>query len=73
MVYPDPNRVRANRHNVRFDQYEEDLIKALSNYLGIEPAALIRELALKQALQELTLAADPIQNENFNTDAAEHL
>jgi len=54
-MYPDPKRVRIHRYNVRLDQYEHDYLQSLANLIGISPATLIRQLALKQALADLTL------------------
>lgn len=54
-MYPDPKRVRIHRYNVRFDQYEHDYLQSLANLIGVSPATLIRQLALKQALADLTL------------------
>lgn len=54
-MYPDPKRVRVHRYNVRLDQYEHDYLQSLANLIGISPATLIRQLALKQALADLTL------------------
>lgn len=53
MTYPDPNRVRANRHTVSLDKYENDLITALANYKGDEIAVLLRNLAVAEARQFL--------------------
>lgn len=54
-MYPDPKRVRVYRYNIRLDQYEHDYLQSLANLIGISPATLIRQLALKQALADLTL------------------
>lgn len=54
-MYPDPKRVRIHRYNVRLDQYEHDYLQSLANLIGTSPATLIRQLALKQALADLTL------------------
>ena len=54
-MYPDPKRVRIHRYNVRLDQYEHDYLQSLANLIGTSPATLIRELALKQALADITL------------------
>ena len=48
-MYPDRKRIRDNRLTVRFDDYEEQLMRALAAYLGEQPTTLIRELALRQA------------------------
>lgn len=54
-MYPDPKRVRIHRYNVRLNQYEHDYLQSLANLVGTSPATLIRELALQQALADITL------------------
>lgn len=54
-MYPDPARVRVHRSIIRLNQYEHDYLQSLANLLGTAPATLIRELALKQALADITL------------------
>jgi uncharacterized protein (DUF1778 family) len=53
-MYPDPNRVRCHRLTVRLDRYEHDLITALANYQGEQPAALLRQLVMREAAALLT-------------------
>jgi uncharacterized protein (DUF1778 family) len=53
-MYPDPKRVRSNRLNVRLDTYEHSLLKALAEYQGVELSSMIRDLAVRQALADLT-------------------
>ena len=36
-MYPDRKRIRDNRLTVRFDDYEEQLMRALAAYLGEQP------------------------------------
>jgi len=48
-MYPDQKRLRDNRVTVRFDDYEHDLITALANYQGEQPAVLLRQLILREA------------------------
>lgn len=55
-MYPDPKRVRDNRQTVRFDDYEEELLRLLSKVTGAQPSTLIRELAMRQA-EEMLLEA----------------
>ncbi|POM19623.1 hypothetical protein CSX04_01010 [Burkholderia cepacia] len=31
-MYPDPKRIRNNKHTVRFDDYEQAVLTALANY-----------------------------------------
>ncbi len=55
-MYPDPKRVRDNRQTVRFDDYEEELLRLLSKVTGAQPSTLIRELAMRQAEEMLVEA-----------------
>lgn len=48
-MYPDPKRLKNNRLTVRFDDYEFALIIAIAQFQGEQPAALLRELVLKEA------------------------
>lgn len=50
-MYPDPKRVRRRYAAINLDQYEARLIDALVDYTGIERAALLRQLVLKEALE----------------------
>ena len=58
-MYPDRKRIRDNRLTVRFDDYEEQLMRALPAYLGEQPTTLIRELALRQAEELLGIQREP--------------
>lgn len=73
MTYPDPKRVKANRLQIRLDQYENNLIQALAEYSGVEPAALVRELAIRQALNDLCLPAYPKNIEELLAEDKEQL
>lgn len=55
-MYPDHKRVRDNRQTVRFDDYEEELLRLLSKVTGAQPSTLIRELAMRQAEEMLVEA-----------------
>ncbi|ATA57226.1 hypothetical protein CKY39_31365 [Variovorax boronicumulans] len=52
-MYPDPKRIRDNRQTVRFDDYEDDLLRLLCKVTGAQPSTLIRELAMRQAEEML--------------------
>jgi uncharacterized protein (DUF1778 family) len=54
-MYADPKRVRDNRVTLRLDDYEHQLILALAAYQGEQPAALLREMAMREALQVLDM------------------
>jgi uncharacterized protein (DUF1778 family) len=54
-MYPDPKRVRDNRVVLRFNDYEFNLITALANYQGEQPATLLRQIIFREAEQVLTL------------------
>lgn len=53
-MYADPKRVRDNRVTVRLDDYEHDLIRALANYQGEQPGALLRQLIMREAASVLS-------------------
>ena len=55
-MYPDPKRVRSRYAALNLDQYEAQLIDALVDYTGIDKAALLRQLVLKEALETLGAA-----------------
>ncbi|MCT8178116.1 hypothetical protein [Variovorax sp. CY25R-8] len=59
-MYPDNKRLRDKRLTVRFDDYEEKLLRALANYLGEQPTTLVRELALRQAEELLGVSREPM-------------
>lgn len=48
-MYPDPKRVRNNKHTIRFDDYEEAVLTALANYQGEQLAVMIREIVMREA------------------------
>ena len=48
-MYPDPKRVRNNKHTVRIDDYEQAVLTALANYQGEQLAVLIREIVMREA------------------------
>ncbi|PLY58474.1 hypothetical protein HBH1_03265 [Herbaspirillum sp. BH-1] len=48
-MYPDPNRIRQNRHMVRLDAYEQAIVEALANYQGEPVSTVIRQLAMSKA------------------------
>ncbi|GEK74210.1 MULTISPECIES: hypothetical protein [Halomonas] len=54
-MYQDPKRVRTRYGSINLDEYEARLIDALADYTGIERAALLRQLVLKEALETLGL------------------
>ena len=55
-MYQDPKRVRARYGAINLDEYEARLIDALVDYTGIDKAALLRQLVLKEALETLGVA-----------------
>ncbi|MBZ9576750.1 hypothetical protein [Modicisalibacter sp. MOD 31.J] len=55
-MYQDPKRVRSRYGAINLDKYEARLIDALVDYTGIERAALLRQLVLKEALETLGIA-----------------
>lgn len=59
-MYPDPNRIRQHRFTVRLDRYEHDLITALANYQGEQPATLLRHLVMREAHALLAQCNDSV-------------
>ncbi|MBY5930806.1 hypothetical protein KUV86_16995 [Halomonas sp. DP8Y7-3] len=55
-MYQDPKRVRSRYGAINLDQYEARLIDALVDYTGLDKAALLRQLVLKEALETLGVA-----------------
>ena len=50
-MYPDPKRVRDNRHTLRLDDYEEDVIRAVANYQGEQFSTMLRQMAVREAVR----------------------
>ncbi|MBC3911578.1 hypothetical protein [Undibacterium umbellatum] len=48
-MYHDPKCKRDRRLTLRFDDYEHNLIQALANYQGEQPASLLRQMVLREA------------------------
>lgn len=67
-MYRDPNLVRVHRSIIRLNQYEHDFIQGLANLVGTAPATVIRELAFKQALADITLEPQFISQQQTNKD-----
>ncbi|WP_417329548.1 hypothetical protein [Halomonas cupida] len=55
-MYQDPKRVRSRYSAINLDQYEARLIDALVDYTGLDKATLLRQLAMKEALETLGIA-----------------
>lgn len=55
-MYQDPKRIRERYGAINLDQYEAKLIDALVDYTGLDKAALLRQLVLKEALETLGVA-----------------
>ncbi|MCC5882500.1 MAG: hypothetical protein JJU25_07680 [Halomonas sp.] len=51
-MYQDPKRVRTKK-TVYLDEYEDGVIVALSNYLGVPKAEVMREMMMKEAREVL--------------------
>jgi hypothetical protein len=67
-MYPDPARVRTYRYNVRLNQYEHEFLLGLANIVGTSPSTLIREMAFKQAIADITLEPQRIALQPTNQD-----
>lgn len=46
---PDRKRIRKHRVTLNLDDYEQGLITALVNYIGIDQATLLRQLVMRAA------------------------
>ncbi|RCV89702.1 ribbon-helix-helix protein, CopG family [Billgrantia montanilacus] len=57
-MYQDPKRVRTNKATVYLDEYEDAIITALANYLGVSKAEVMRQMMMKEAQE--TLGLDPV-------------
>ncbi len=62
-MYADPTHIRSHLVKVRFNDAERDLINALAQYNGMQPAELVRALAL-------SVATAAIKNDKRQADAA---
>ncbi|KFA41269.1 hypothetical protein DF22_001848 [Xylella fastidiosa] len=62
-MYANPTHIRSYPVKVCFNDAERELIFALAQYNGIQPAALVRELAL-------SVATAAIKNDKRQADAA---
>ena len=51
-MYQDPKRVRT-KSTVYLDQYEQDVIIALANYLGVPKGEVMRQMMMKEAREVL--------------------
>ncbi|MBP6894312.1 MAG: hypothetical protein KBC94_07805 [Pseudacidovorax sp.] len=56
-MYPDPKRVRDNRVTIRFDDYEDELLRAMANFKGEQMTTMLREMAMTEARRVLGLDA----------------
>lgn len=55
-MYPDPQRVRHQRISTRLDDYEAQRWRTMCDQQGIQPATLLRDLAVAACVQWETLA-----------------
>ncbi|UVA80499.1 hypothetical protein [Pandoraea commovens] len=56
-MYLDPKCVRDHRITLRLNDAELDVITSMAKYLGEQPAALARQLMLRQAAEAFGLAS----------------
>lgn len=52
-MYQDSKRIRKHRATLNLDDYEQELIKALVNYTGLDQAQVLRTLAMAEAKELL--------------------
>lgn len=57
-MYLNPKDVRDHRITVRLNDDELDVIVAMAKYLGAQPAALARELMLRQAAEMFAVSGN---------------
>lgn len=53
MAYKDPSLARVHFIKLSLNEKEAELIEALCNYSGAQPATFVRELVLKEAMEVL--------------------
>ena len=71
-MYPDPKRVRHHRISTRLDDYEEQRWRRMCDQLGIQPATLLRDLALAECVRwstqpermQVQAANDPVMKDS---------
>lgn len=56
-MYPDPKRVRSNKHTVYLDEYETAIIQAHANYAGLPLATVMRDMMIRGAQETLGLSS----------------
>lgn len=64
---------RDRRYNINLTEAESDLVEAMARITGVEPAVILRELSLKQALTFLLNDDDSILEKVLSTGAQKHL
>ena len=60
-MYQDPKRIRS-KATVYLDQYEQDVITALANYLGVPKAEVMRQMMMKEAQEVLGIDLATLTN-----------
>lgn len=56
-MYQDPKRVRSHKHTLYLDEYETAIIEAHANYSGQPKAAVMRQMMIEKAKEDLGLSA----------------
>ena len=64
---------RDRRYNINLTEAESELVEAIAKITGVEPAVILRELSLKQALNFLLNDDDSILEKVLSTGAQKHL
>lgn len=59
-MYPNPDRIRDRKINVRLDTREHRLLAALAEFRGEQLSTMIRRMAIAQALSDLTFEPNPM-------------
>lgn len=68
-MYPNPDRIRDRKVNVRLDTLEHRLLTALADYRGEQLSTMIRRMALAQAMSDLSFEPNPMDGAHSDTPA----
>ena len=68
-MYPNPERIRDRKVNVRLDTPEYRLLSALADYRGEQLSTMIRRMALAQAMSDLSFEPNPMDCATSDTPA----
>lgn len=69
-MYADPNHRKDNRLTIRLNKAELALITAIADLTGGQPGAIVRELAMEQALRFLATSTTNASSTGMVTQQA---